>query len=98
MLNDAKVAYKEEISGMGVTELPEKPPYEMVFTLFPKTKRSLDISNILTIVQKFADDALVELGLIEDDNHEIIQSITYKFGAFDKENPRAELVINEYRP
>lgn len=97
-LDDAKKIYKEHVQarlidarvkGTGDVE----PPYHFIYTVFPKTKRDFDLGNVLSIVQKFTDDALIDLGLIEDDNHRIINLITYRFGEVDKENPRVELEI-----
>jgi len=102
-LNDAKVIYKEHVwgivmeAGLRASEFKLTPPLRMVYTLYPKTKREVDVSNVLSIVQKFTDDALVELGFIEDDNYKIIRESVYRFGMIDPDNPRAELEIDEYR-
>jgi hypothetical protein len=48
---------------------------------------------VLPIIQKFTDDALIELKVISDDSWKVIKAIDYRFGAIDKENPHAELEI-----
>ena len=70
-----------------------KPPYRFMYTVFASTKRLFDLGNVCAIVQKFADDALIELGLLSDDNYTVVREIDYRFGGIDKENPRAELRI-----
>jgi hypothetical protein len=97
-LNQAKIAYKGIVwqaildAKIPVTSLPA-PPFIFHYTVFPANRRAFDIGNVLPIVQKFTDDALIELGLIPDDNYKIIRENVHLFGAVDKENPRVELEI-----
>jgi hypothetical protein len=52
---------------------------------------------VLPIIQKFTDDALIELGVIPDDNFKVVRQINYNFGQVDKGNARAELLIEQWR-
>ena len=61
---------------------------------YAKTKRRIDISNPCSIIDKFACDALVKAGVLKDDSFEQVNQVIYKFGGFDKENPRCELVVS----
>lgn len=70
-----------------------KPPYVFIYTIYPNSNRKFDLGNVCSIIQKFTDDALIELGIITDDSYKIIPNINYRFGGVDKENPRAELEI-----
>jgi hypothetical protein len=72
-----------------------KAPYHFTYVAYPSSNRKFDLANVLSVVQKFTDDALIELGIIPDDCYKVIPEITYKFGGVDKVNPRAELVIKE---
>lgn len=93
-LNQAKAALKEHVRlAVGRIESIGPGPFEFIYTIFPATGRAFDLGNVGSIVQKFTDDALVELGIIKDDNHKIIARVVYEFGGVDKENPRAELTI-----
>jgi Holliday junction resolvase RusA-like endonuclease len=74
---------------------PISSPLRFTYTIFPATGRKFDLANVAPIVQKFTDDALVEAGFIKDDNYKIVAEVNYRFGNVDKENPRAELMIEE---
>jgi hypothetical protein len=103
VLNQAKVAWKEVVANAGLSwgigwwdDLPS-PPYRFHYTVYPGSNRAFDLANVLPVVQKFTDDALIELGVIPDDNHKVIRSITYDIGEVDKLSPRVELVIQAWR-
>ena len=105
ILNKAKQLYKDCVSVAFQEWLIDDDamfkdppaPFIFVYTIYPENNRKFDLANVLPIVQKFTDDALIELGIISDDNHKIIPAINYRFGKVDKENPRVELEIEEYR-
>ena len=67
--------------------------FQFTYTIFPSTGRAFDLGNVCSIVQKFTDDALIEAGLIKDDNYKVVGKVAYEFGKVDKEHPRAELTI-----
>ena len=52
---------------------------------------------MLSIVEKFTDDVLVEHGYLPDDSYKIIPAIDYRFGKIDKENPRVELEVKSIK-
>ena len=96
-LNSAKVLYKESIQSE-ITKFDlgrMTSPFLFHYKLYPKTKRLTDLGNVLSIVQKFTEDALVEAGIIEDDNYKIIGRVIHDFGEVDKFKPRVELRISE---
>lgn len=64
-------------------------------TYWKPTNRRSDRNNVLMIHDKFAMDALVEFGCIEDDNDEIIESSLMLGGQLDRDNPRVEIKIIE---
>lgn len=105
LLNQAKTAWKDNLRcGLFEGYRPDReknltqiiPPYHFIYTVFPAARRSFDVSNVCSIVDKFTADALQELGIIENDNYKIIPMVTYRFGQIDKENPRVELEIKTY--
>lgn len=98
--NALKVLYKgfvEEAVKEAAGEMGE-PPYVFRYTFFAPSRRLFDLGNVGAIVQKFTDDALMELGLLEDDNYTFVRKVEYCFGGIDKENPRAELEIKKFCP
>jgi len=98
-LNQAKVEMSKHVALAVQCAKPEEitAPYRFVYTIFPSTGRSFDLGNVCSIVQKFTDDALIDLGVIRDDNHKVVNEVVYRFGCVDKENPRAELDIESRR-
>lgn len=92
-LNQAKILWKEIVMAAVERSLVTGPPYMFTYTAFPATNRKFDLGNVLSIVQKFTDDALIEVGIINDDSYKIIPIVKYLFGCVDKENPRVELEI-----
>jgi hypothetical protein len=100
-LNKAKIEYKWQLFGKDpeprwgrdMKEAIGEPPYHFIYTVFPANNRKFDLANVLPIVQKFTDDALIELGIIDDDSYKVIRAIDYRFGHVDKDNPRCELEI-----
>ena len=96
-LNDAKKVYVDIVrSAVAGRKLEIKPPLSFSYVVYPHTRRRMDLGNVLSIVQKFTEDALVELGLLTDDSFEIIRHVEYGYGHVDRTNPRVELVINGY--
>jgi hypothetical protein len=92
--NQAKVIFKDIVkNAMPADAKPFDGKVGLFYTVFPASNRALDISNVCSVVDKFACDALTELGMIPDDNHKIIPSVMYQFGSVDKVNPRCELEI-----
>jgi hypothetical protein len=98
VMNQAKVMWKEivkvELENTAII-IPE-PPYRFVYTVYPGSGRKFDLGNVLPAVQKFTDDALIELGVISDDSYKIVKAIDYRLGEINKENARVELDILSY--
>ena len=94
VLSIAKKNYTQEL----LPELADLPkftePVTLTYTYYAKTKRRIDISNPCSIIDKFACDALVKAGILKDDSYEHVNQVTYKFGGFDKEDPRCELTVS----
>ena len=79
-----------------ISELPVLTgPLRITYTLYPKTRRLCDVSNICSMVDKFFCDALQEHGKLEDDNYLFIPEINYRFGRIDKFKPRVDILIED---
>jgi len=92
--NEMKKEFKELITD-DVLDLPVMDKVKVHFVMHYENNRSFDIDNFLSIVSKFACDALVELGRLEDDNFKHIVQVTGTVGSINRENPHVEMRIKE---
>lgn len=91
-LNQSKIMYKKTI----VEQLQDKPRYErvaIIYQVFKGDNRRYDIGNVLSIHQKYFEDALVETGKLPDDKADLLPMVIYLKGEIDKENPRVEISV-----
>lgn len=93
--NQAKEIYND-LMKIKLIHLKLKCPIRLTFRLYKQSRRKIDRSNILSIVEKFFCDALVHYECIPDDNDEYIHSSHYLTGGVDPENPRVEIEITEF--
>lgn len=97
VLNNAKVTYKMLMKKQ-IEKLPRlQPPIQITYTVFKGDKRNCDIGNICSVHQKFFEDALVELGKLPDDNHNMIKRTIYEWGGIDKLSPCVQIMIEEVK-
>jgi len=98
ILNKAKILYKEALQSQ-IEGLPNYGDKQIIvhYMLFTKDKRLCDLDNVLAIHSKFFQDALVECKKISDDTYQNIVGSTFEFGEIDKENPRVEIKLREYK-
>jgi len=89
-----KIKYKKIVKDQ-ISLLPTFTKVSIEYVLYPKTNRLTDISNVLSIHDKFFCDALVEYGKLPEDNYLYIPEIKYKMGEVEKSNPRVEILIKE---
>ena len=61
--------------------------------MYSKTKRLFDIDNVTSVHKKYFQDALVELGVLDDDNFETIPTSSESFGGQSKGRPRVDAYI-----
>lgn len=91
--NAIKEKYCEQMKSQ-LEGIKLETPIKIEFILWKGDKRIGDRANVLSVVEKFFCDALVEYGCIEDDNDEYIIEQTYRTGGVDKDDPRVEIIIN----
>ena len=91
---ELKRAYKELVFPQ-VSSAYKHREVEILFVLYPPSKAKRDRSNFLSIHEKFLCDALVEFGVLVDDNDQFIKSTTYMSGPADKNDPRVEIYVSE---
>ena len=73
-----------------ILRLPGWKKVAVAFVIYPKTARRMDISNVLSIHDKYLMDAVTTLGKLDDDNHHHYCRCSYEYGGIDKNNPRVE--------
>jgi hypothetical protein len=74
------------------------PPMEAVslhYEINPKGGSRLDTMNVGSIVDKFFSDALVENGIIPDDDYKHVVGNSFSFGSLHPENPHVLVTITE---
>jgi len=70
--------------------------YELKYELFLPNKMHRDISNVLSIVDKSFNDAIVEFGIVEDDYYKYLQNVYYCYGGYDEEGEGyVEITVTE---
>jgi len=93
--NKAKKAVKDilrsELAECGF--MNQTYPLRFIYIIYRKTNRAIDLMNIGSILDKYVCDALVEMGLIPDDNVKYISRVEFIDGGIDKLNPHARLEI-----
>jgi len=97
VLNTAKKNFTEMILLELLSHKEIKPcsEIEIEYKLFIPNKRRMDVNNILTVVDKFFQDSLVEAGLIPDDSYIQIKKTIFSFGGICKElsSPYVKIII-----
>lgn len=97
VLNNAKINYKMFMKKQ-IEKIPRlQPPIQITYRLYKGDKRNCDVGNVCSIHQKFFEDALVELGKLPDDNHNMVVRSIQEWGGIDKLNPCVEIMIEEVR-
>lgn len=96
-LNNAKIAYSDIVKK--AVEQSEWCGYqytncEVKFIYYAASRRRVDKSNPLCIIEKFVCDALTDIGMWEDDDSIHIPRTVYEYGGVDKENPRCDVIIS----
>ena len=92
--NNLKRAFKKIVAG-AVPEFHFEC-YEMHFKVYFPDTRKRDVANVLSIVDKFQTDALVELGYVPEDNYHYLKKVVYEFGGIDtKGKGYVEVTIKE---
>lgn len=73
-------------------EHPISTPVHVKYLFYMQTRRKVDSLNL----QAEADDLLVSVGVLKDDNASIVRSHDGTRVFYDKENPRTEVYIYDY--
>jgi Holliday junction resolvase RusA-like endonuclease len=91
--NALKKYYHDLVSEMKIEEKINSE-YRATFVYHYKNKHT-DLSNVCSLISKFALDALQLIGTTKDDTVMYCIQETYVVGLQDKEDPRVEIIIEE---
>lgn len=92
--NNQKKAFHERMKNP-LAKLPRLGKIWLHYEIYPKTRRRLDTMNPGSVIDKFFSDALVECGVLEDDNFDFVVFNSFCVVEVDKENPRCDVTIIE---
>lgn len=83
----ALIQLQQQFKGFVVTDYP----INLNIIIWWDNNRRHDLDNGLSTIM----DALAAAGVIEDDSTKYVECITVQYGGVDKENPRAEIYLDE---
>lgn len=92
--NKLKILFKEQVRGN--LDFSFLGKIEISYAYYAPDKRKRDLMNVIAVVDKFFQDALVEEGCIVTDDTDTVIKITSIYAGVDKNNPRVEATINHY--
>tara|TARA_R110002167_G_scaffold271300_4_gene477881 strand:- start:15352 stop:15759 length:408 start_codon:yes stop_codon:yes gene_type:complete len=95
--NNIKRKFKEHIAPQFDKLEPIKTQVSIHFTYYAARNNSPDLDNFTSVSKKFFQDAMVELGLIADDNVHYIVATSESYGGLDRENPRVEALVKRLK-
>ena len=93
--NYVKKAYKELIKSQFEGLRKPEGKIHVHYDYYAARNNSPDLDNFTGTAKKFFQDAMTELGFIEDDNVNFIPSTSEKYCGIDRENPRIVAKIQE---
>jgi len=62
---------------------------------FAPDKRTRDLMNVVSVIDKYFQDAMVELGCIEADDLSIVKEVSCMYMGIDREQPRLDVMITK---
>tara|TARA_A100000171_G_scaffold40182_1_gene40286 strand:+ start:7040 stop:7420 length:381 start_codon:yes stop_codon:yes gene_type:complete len=68
-------------------------PVRIKYEYYAPNKRRVDLMNVVSVVDKFFQDAMVSKGCIEADDTSIVKRVDAIYNGIDRENPRLEVTI-----
>ena len=96
-LSYQKKAFHEAMKPL-LRGIPKLGKIWLHYEVYPNRNGTLDTMNPGSVVDKYFSDALVECGIIEDDDHSIVNFNSFSFGAVHKPNAYCKVTIVEIEP
>jgi hypothetical protein len=91
--NDIKRRFKSEIFDKLDFKISGKVKIEYFY--FAPDKRTRDLMNVISVIDKFFQDAMVERGCIESDDLSTVIEVNSCYMGIDKEFPRLDVMITK---
>ena len=92
--NQVKQHYHKLIYSKVTQSQKLKDKYMVSYMLYPSNS-SCDLMNVVSVIDKFLNDALQDCGVIANDNIKFYKHMIAMVKEVDKENPRIEIIIEE---
>ena len=92
--NQVKQYYHELIFLKVLKSQRIKGSYQVEYLLYP-SNANCDLMNVVSVIDKFLNDALQDCGVVVNDNVKFYKSMTAGVKEIDKINPRIEIIIEE---
>ena len=91
--NDIKRRFKSELFDKLNFTLKGKVKIECFY--FAPDKRTRDLMNVISVIDKFFQDAMVDRGCIESDDLSTVVEVNSCYMGIDKDNPRLDVMITK---
>ena len=84
--------YKNWLAKCPILTESIKGEVSIVYNMYLPDKRKRDLSNYI----KAPEDYICSMGVIDDDNHNVIKKFEVRYCGIDRENPRIEIEIKKW--
>lgn len=91
--NDIKRRFKSEI--FDKLDFKIKGRVKIEYFYFAPDKRTRDLMNVISVIDKFFQDAMVDRGCIESDDLSTVVEVNSCYMGIDKEDPRLDVMITK---
>jgi hypothetical protein len=68
-------------------------PVMINYNYYAPNRRKVDLMNVVSVVDKFFQDAMVNKGCIEADDISIVKRVKATYRGIDRDNPRIEATV-----
>ena len=92
--NQVKQHYHKLIYSKIKQDQKIKGKYMLTYLLYPSNINS-DLMNVVSVIDKFLNDALQDCGVVVNDNIKFYKHMIATVKEIDKINPRIEIIIEE---
>ncbi len=81
ILNNAKRSYKDLVGNLLMPHRRKRHnKIKITYTIYFATQHRRDLSNFLSVVDKFVADSLVDYKIIPDDSFQYLPEVVYRYG------------------